>query len=566
MIGTKTISEDAKRVPQFQDENSPVGDTAGHRELGRGRSGIVYLIDSPSGKQIACKVFDSRGLTKIVQWLTLGAPNPYMWNYDAVQCAKYRRDILSILVPVWTAGHVTVAGAECAVWNSELKTFELHTHFMTGRCAKLHHPLRDNGASEAASLWKVVMPELRDHLQAAGFDGLLWQAGIGNPVALNNFLLEGPAESGRNDTESQCHNSWAWIDLESGVPAIFPISPNVFFQYSIGHLWRTGRIPFDDVDMGKLDDYLGSNGNHLRSALGDEKYDNVLHCTEMLRRHQHQWKSLSRIQSSIRYRQMRGYIDEEQARYYDKHQVRWVIREAGRAVPAAAVGIKRLVAFAWKQVRRIDALRAIRNGWRFLVSQRFREEFVHKYLDNRISFWTARGQMSNGHGDTLRAEIGSPDSSVYITDFGIHLALKPAVKATQYWILPTLFAFGLLSGPTVAILIVAGGAVIRTAYTAGRIVQSVARKCERPWIALVIGVLPAIGNLAYPVQMLFSISTKEEKLAKFMVDDGFASIGRHIPIWGGQDTWTEHVFNRMPVRTVEYWASRRRGSEALDQV
>ena len=114
MVGTKTLSEDATCVPDLQEVNTPVGESTGHRELGRGRSGVVYLIDNPAGKQIACKVFDSRGLTKIVQWATLGAPNPYMWNHDAVLCAKYRRDILSVLVPVWTAGHVTVAGAERA--------------------------------------------------------------------------------------------------------------------------------------------------------------------------------------------------------------------------------------------------------------------------------------------------------------------------------------------------------------------------------------------------------------------------------------------------------------------
>ena len=40
------------------------------------------------------------------------------------------------------------------------------------------------------------MPALRSHLEFAGFDGLLWQAGHGNPVALNNFLLESASQGG----------------------------------------------------------------------------------------------------------------------------------------------------------------------------------------------------------------------------------------------------------------------------------------------------------------------------------------------------------------------------------
>ena len=92
--------------------------------------------------------------------------------------------------------------------------------------------------------------------------------------------------------------------------------------------------------------------------------------------------------------------------------------------------------------------------------------------------------MSDSHAQMLRSQIGSPDSSVYITDFGIHIAIKPAVKLLQYWLLPALFVMGVLGGQTVAVLILTGGAIGRSAYTAGRLVQSVAHGYERPWIAL----------------------------------------------------------------------------------
>ena len=52
------------------------------QELGRGRSGVVYVSNEFEGAAVARKVFGSEGLTKLVQLLFLGAPNPYVWNED----------------------------------------------------------------------------------------------------------------------------------------------------------------------------------------------------------------------------------------------------------------------------------------------------------------------------------------------------------------------------------------------------------------------------------------------------------------------------------------------------
>ena len=199
-------------------------------EIGRGRSGIVYVQYDGDGRKLACKVFDSRGLTTAVQILTLGAPNPYVWNSDAVQCAKLRRNSLKHLVPVWMDGKVTVADAVHAIRNEEHKTYELQTRMVDGWAAHLHHPLSDEFDGEAEQLWEDVMPTLRSHLQAAGFDGLLWQAGEGNPVALNNFLFEPDRSVDQSDKKKRRSGRWVWIDLESGVPAIFPLSLKVLFQ------------------------------------------------------------------------------------------------------------------------------------------------------------------------------------------------------------------------------------------------------------------------------------------------------------------------------------------------
>lgn len=532
-------------------------------EIGRGRSGVVYADVDDQGNRLACKVFESRGLTKVVQWLAFGAPNPYVWNKDAVQCAKLRRNILKTLLPLWTDGKVGVADVVAAVRNEDDKTFELQTEMVDGWAAHLHHPMSNEFEGEAEHLWRDVMPAIRAHLQIAGFYGLLWQAGEGNPVSLNNFLFEEDEVDEQSGATRKRAGKWVWIDLESGVPAIFPISLRVLFSYSIRHWWRLGRPMFDDVDVSRLIDHLESQSEELTRSLGTDSYQILLSNADRLQQHQQNWKSVGRTRSSILYRLARGDIDQKQASYFADHQFQWLMKEARRCSDSAAkllaVGFKSLL----KKAKSVDLLKVIGSTWRFLISQKYREEFIHGILRQSINKWRERGQMNASDAERLLTQVGTPDASVFVTDFGIHLAIKPVVKATQYWILPALFALGILGGATVATLILAGGAIARSTYTLGRLVQSAAQGCEKPWIALGIGVLPVIGNLAYPAQMVFSSKNSDEKLAKFMMDDGFARVGRHLPIWGGQDTWTEHMLNRIPHRTSQFFQSRRilRGSE-----
>lgn len=199
----------------------------------------------------------------------MGAPNPYVWNSDAVQCAKLRRNILKTLVPVWTDGKVSVADAVAALRNEDHKTYELQTEMVRGWAAHLRHPLSDAFDGETEQLWHVVMPNLRKHLQAAGFHGLLWQAGERNPGALNNFLFAPDPPGETSCATSEQPGKWVWIDLESGVPAIFPISPKVLVTYSLRHWWCLGRPMFDDVDVAQFIDHLEVRSGDLRATPGD---------------------------------------------------------------------------------------------------------------------------------------------------------------------------------------------------------------------------------------------------------------------------------------------------------
>ena len=58
------------------------------------------------------------------------------------------------------------------------------------------------------------MVPLQRRLIEAGLGGLAWQAGLGNPAATSNFVLETATEDGPPPR-------WMWVDLESSVPPLF---------------------------------------------------------------------------------------------------------------------------------------------------------------------------------------------------------------------------------------------------------------------------------------------------------------------------------------------------------
>ena len=495
------------------------------RELGRGRSGVVYVGREASGFPVARKVFGSNGLTKLVQLMFLGAPNPYVWNEDAIRCAHLRRVILAHLVERWFDDEVYVARSRGWRWNPEARAFELRAQLVDGRPPHLRHSLRSTQDDQARVLSSELMPKLQKHLIEAGFDGMVWQAGMGNPVALNNFLLDVTDGAPR----------WAWIDLESGVPALAALSPLALFGFYVPRSFRLGRPLFDDVDTQRLRAYI---------AAGDWQSELMVKVEELDFR-QNRWKSQPRLARSIDYRLARGDVNEEQAVWYRARPFRWYFREAARAATRLPRGMARQL---WSALERIGSLpwRALPSSvLRFLGSQQYRAALARSYSERRIDAWVGRSQMSSEDADFLRTHLDQEDSATFATDFGVHLALKPLVKGFEYWICPLLYALGFINEVWLAAIILTAGSVARSLYTGGRIIQNLLNGKERPWTAFAVGTLPVIGNFAFPIQLLRSSHEEEDDLARFLLYDGFARIGARIPIWGGEDTLTEHWFNRL---------------------
>ena len=502
--------------------------------IGAGRSGVVYRDTHPRGDAVARKVFGASGLTKLVQYVLLGAPNPYMWNEDAVACAALRRRILEPLVRHWFGDRLRVAATSGFGWNAEQSAFELYTEFIAGRPPSLHHPM-NRGGSEVRDL-VGLMRRLLGHLDEAGFLGLTWQAGRGNPVALQNFLLERDGE----------RLTWSWIDLESGVPALFPLDMRELVRFYLPVSWRLRRPLFDDTDTDRLCAWFRTHKRQLELGLDVATVQVLEQDIEKLVKREVAWKALSRTQGGIRYALAKGRITLQAATRYERVPLLWYAVLAAKIPGKAARGTVLLARGAWAWLRALPVRQVLRAVPRFLVSQSFRAQLARRLVTERIAAWHRRGQLLDEEARVLHEHVDKEESAAYITDFGVHLAIKPVVKGIELGVFPLLWAVGLVGDGTLVVLLVVAGAAARTAYTLGRLVQNAWRGHELPWTALFAGMLPIVGNLAFPLQIIASSREEEDVLAQFILYDGFTSLGRRVPIWGGPDTLTEHVFNHVP--------------------
>ncbi len=511
--------------------------------LGAGRSGIVFRVARPTGRDSAIKVFQGEGLAQLVHLVLLGAPNPYRWSEAAIRCAWLRRRLLAELIPYWFGTQVRVANALDWRWNPTYQAYELDTEFIKGRNAALHQPFAAQRATELDELVRHIMRPLQARLLESGFDGLVWQAGRGNPVAANNFLLSSEGESA----------GWVCIDLESGVPALFSPNPIQWLGFYLPLCFKHGRPLFDDVDTTRLGEYLAAHADALRTHVGDTRYQQMQSWHQELTEQQARWKSLSRAHSSIQYSLSRERITPEQADWYRQHVLRWYLREAVRI---AGSGLRASRTMAMKVLKRLRDFR-YRQVWRAVVglatSQRYRAIVARWYLATRIEVWERRDQLRQADGKRLLRMLSTEEDGAYLTDFGMHIALKPAVRVVNYGLILPLTLFQVLHPVVLVIGIAVGGSIARTLYTSARTLQAAARGRPKPWVALAVGTLPIVGAAAYPLQIIHAGAGRTSPLAQFIIYDAFTRVGELLPIWGGRDTQTEHFFNHL----ADYLIHRR---------
>ena len=501
--------------------------------LGKGRAAVVYRSKGPGGQPAARKVFIGSSLAGLVNLLLLGSDNPYIWNRAAVQEAACRRRILAQLVAWWLPGKARVAEVLLVGWNQEHRANELVTELIEGRGVSLHHPFSADREWEYRDLLDNVMTPLQRKLDEAGFDGLLWQAGYGNPVAASNFLLEaGPGGEKR----------WVWIDMESGVPALFPLSPLALFRFYLPRALRYGRPMFDDVDIPRLEGYLEQHKEALVEGLGAAAWGDLRGDVAKLSEIEGGWRGMGRFERSVTGQLSRGAITSDEAAWYRRHPLRWYGRETWRGLSSFLLRARRWLAEFLAPAR----LKRLARGTRlFVTSAGFRSDFARGYVGKRIESWRARRQLDEAEARHLCDQLYGDESSLYIVDFGIHIAIKPLVKTFTWVVLPALYGAGVIDEVVLVAGVVSTGAIGRTLYTLPRVIATFARGSPRPWIALIVGVLPVIGNLAFPLQLLYAGAVKEAAIAKFVVYDLLALLGSAVPIWGCQDSLLELWSNRL---------------------
>jgi len=506
--------------------------------IGKGRSANVYMGLDEEGQRVVHKIFTPDSLSKLVFILIDGAANPYGWNEDAIQSAVARRSILTLLVKCWFSDRLTLPKTYGSSWNKEAHANEMICEFIDG----YHLPLRgpDNYEADLAlrTLTREIMVPLQKHLEEAGFDGMLWQAGRGNPVAASNFMLRDHHGPGPQ---------WVWIDLESGVPALFAINPADQLTFYLPACSRYRRALFDDTNIVKLRGYLETHREEIEGVHGSGSVKEILAQVDKLEYHQVRWKSLPRHYRSIESYRVQGTISDSEAGWYQKRPLRWYSRLLARGSVKLTRRVINRLKSGCLRIMRFNYPKLCTGLWRFVSSQMYRTLLSRSYVAKRIEEWEGRKILNPSMIAKLRETLIHDESSEYITDFGVHLMIKPFMKFLQWWIFPFLFMVGAVNEVVLAAVLIGGGSLGRTIYTLGRMTQAVLRRQQLPWVALGLGVFPVLGNIAYPAELVKCGARNTGILARFIIFDFFAGIGRMIPIWGGPDTLTEHYFNRLPV-------------------
>jgi hypothetical protein len=520
------------------------------KRLGAGRSGEVWLVESPEGSA-AVKVFAGDTLSNLIHYILTGAPNPYIWNEDAIRCAHHRRKVIGALVDVWFGGQLHVADSYGVSWNEESQAWELSTEFCDGDPLPLLHPFRTENP-ELDLLRDDILEPLQDRLIEAGVDGAVWQAGRGNPVGLNNFLCLSDEETGEP--------RFAFIDVESGVPALFPLNPLELFRFYLPRSFHHRQALFDDIDVERLRGYLDQNQLPVRQRLGKEGWEELNEHVERLDFHQRRWRSQPRSERGIEYQWRKGRLTDRQAEHFRRHRLQWWARETARAAfrVLTLLGV-RLPSKIGGWILGISVPTVLRNLWHFVSSQAYRTNIARKYVRGRVREWRKRGQLEDADARGLLQELRGDHASAYLSDFGAHLGMKATFQLLEFTLFAALVAARVLPVWLIPVVIALDGLIYRTLYTVYRMAREAAARRPVPWIAFFVGFLPLLGTLAFPAQMIYSANERRGDVPRFVLYDTFTRLGVKLPIWGGKDTYTEHWLNRVAHRVVQR-GERKKGS------
>ncbi|MFK7806347.1 MAG: hypothetical protein AB8F74_00975 [Saprospiraceae bacterium] len=504
--------------------------------IGNGRSAKVFF--SFKGNQgVATKTFTGEPVSKFILFVLKGSANPYTWNEDAIKSAILRRRILSHLTHFWFGNKLRLPKTYEYRWNDTEKAYEIDAEFISGCHAPLLNPMVDNPFNYMADLRNEIMNPLEIKLIESGFDGLVWQAGKGNPVGASNFMI--------NRKKDGTHQ-WIWIDLESGLPALFAMNFWSTLTYYLPMCLKHKGWLFDNVDTKTLRTYLKSSKTALLNESSQESYEQLLKDCDELEKTQSSWKGLSRSQKSIYYNASQDKITKAEVSYYESRPFRWFCKSLVIFLKSFLSSFQEKIEKAIDKIVTFKYGKLVSRGFAYFTDSRYRWTFVRWILKREINSWHKRKSITSAERSRLLNELSQDDISAYLTDFSIHIGLKPFVKLFTLVILPILTALGYVSLPMAAVLLVWTGPAVRTVYTLLQMANNlVSKTSHNRYIALVLGAMPIVGNIAYPAEFAYQTTGNRNQLAKYIAYAFTTKIGGKIPIWGGQDSEIEHFFNRI---------------------
>jgi len=196
----------------------------------------------------------------------------------------------------------------------------------------------------------------------------------------------------------------------------------------------------------------------------------------------------------------------------------------------------------------------------FCVSGRFQRELGRIYIRSRIRAWQQEQRLGEGEVQRLQAQLDHPSVDEYVRGFGMHVGLKllmPFVMSLKVGGAAASVASG---NPFYFLFMLMLVPMLRTAITLWRKVAT-ARPMADYRDALLVGILPIVGSIAYPVQM----HCKFPELSLFLLRDFASRLGRVIPIYGGKDSRTEMAAIgsiNLIAEAIEVWSTATRSGAA----
>ncbi len=262
-------------------------------------------------------------------------------------------------------------------------------------------------------------------------------------------------------------------------------------------------------------------------------------------RSQRLWANAEYRRQIGRYLRDAAYRRERRCRFITAKSQQW--REHGRIAPdarfpslsTAFVGNWLLSKLTPTVLHRLISDRDYRGDrvtrmFLFCVSGSFQSRLGRLMIQTRIERWREQRRLTDTEAEALHRQLDSAAVDEYVRCFGLHLGLKllmPVVMSLKIGGAAASVASG---NPAYFLLMLMLLPMLRTATTLWRMMSS-GRPVADYRDALVVGILPVIGSLAYPVQMY----AKFPALSLFLMRDFAGRVGCWLPIYGGKDSRTE---------------------------